>query len=111
MKLPFLTTRCQSRFVCRVQSIGIQGLYSQFTGGGGPLAKVGSSAKFHVVVFEASILSLWGVHLAKVGSSANLGVQVIQGISALLSGGGVDLLADLPRSALTIILHIKPGQI
>ena len=32
---------------------------------GGPLAKVGSSAKFCVVVFKASLLWYWGVHWPK----------------------------------------------
>ena len=50
---------------------------------GGPLAKVGSSAKFGVAVFKASMLDSLGE--------------------------GVDLPADLPRSALTTILHITPG--
>ena len=87
MQLPFLTTRCQSRFVCRVQSSGIQGIYSQFTGGGGPLAKVGSSAKFCVAVLKAYILNLWGGPLAKVGSSANLGVLVFKASLLYYPGG------------------------
>ena len=40
-------------------------------GGWGPLAKVGFSAKFGVVVFKASILNSMGGPLGKVGSSAN----------------------------------------
>ena len=80
----------QSRFICQVWCTGIQGIYSQFTGvsigqsrficqfwctgiqgiyalfiGGGPLAKVGSSAKFGVLVFKASILDSLGVHWPK----------------------------------------------
>ena len=39
-------------------------------GGGGPLAKVGSSAKFGVAVFKASILDSWGgVDLPNLNSS------------------------------------------
>ena len=53
----------QSRFICQVWCTGIQGIYSQFTGG--PLAKVGSSAKFGVAVFKASILDSLGVHWPK----------------------------------------------
>ena len=44
----------QSRFICQVWCTGIQGIYALFTGG--PLAKVGSSANFGVLVFKASIL-------------------------------------------------------
>ena len=79
----------QSRFVCQVWCSGIQGIYSQFKGGsigqsgficqfwcssnpwiysrfnGGSSAKVCSSAKFCVLVFKASMLYYWGVHLPK----------------------------------------------
>ena len=40
--------------MCQVWCSGMQGIYAQLKGG--PLAKVGSSAKFGVVVFKASIL-------------------------------------------------------
>ena len=57
----------QSRFVCQVWCTGIQGI-SALILERGPLAKVGSSAKFCVVVFKASLF--WylggGVPLAKV---------------------------------------------
>ena len=43
---------------------------------GVPLAKVGSSAKFCVVVYKSSLLWYWGVPLAKVGSSAKFCVVV-----------------------------------
>ena len=59
----------QSRFVCQVLCSSIQGIYSQFTGGG-PSAKVGSSAMFGVVVFKASILDSLGDPSAKEGSYA-----------------------------------------
>ena len=49
---------CQSRFICQVWGSSIQGIYAWFTGG--PLAKVGSSAKFGVAVFKASMLDLLG---------------------------------------------------
>ena len=52
---------------------------------GGPSAKVGSSAKFGVAVFKASMLD-WGVPSAKVGSSAKLGVAVFK--ASMLDWGG-----------------------
>ena len=70
----------QSRFICQFWCTGIQGIYALFIGVGGPLAKVGSSAKFGVLVFKASILDSLGGPLAKVGSSAKFGVAGIQGI-------------------------------
>ena len=51
------------------------------------MAKVGSSAKFGVVVFKASILDSLGGPLAKVGSSAKFGVLVFKA-SMLYSLGG-----------------------
>ena len=42
------------------------------------MAKVGSSAKFGVAVFKASILNFLGVPLAKVGSSAKFCVVVFK---------------------------------
>ena len=51
------------------------------------MAKEGSSAKFGVAVFKASILNFLGVPLAKVGSSiAKVLCSGIQGISALVLG-------------------------
>ena len=49
-----------------------------FSGMGGSLAKEGSSAKFGVAVFKASILDYVGDPLAKVGLSAKFGVAVFQ---------------------------------
>ena len=44
--------------------VGIQGIYSQFTGG--PLAKVGLSAKFGVLQYSRHLFLIhWGVHLPK----------------------------------------------
>ena len=65
-----------------------------------------------VLVFKVSMLVLTlGVHLAKVGLSANFGVAGMQGISALLpTGMAVEQPGDLPRSALTTILHITAGK-
>ena len=62
----------KSRFICQVWCSGIQGIYSRFTGG--PLAKVGSSANFGVLVFKASLLYYWGVHQPKMTSSWALDV-------------------------------------
>ena len=45
---------------------------------GGPLAKVGLSAKFGVVIFKASIFNSLGGPSAKVGLSANFGVLVFK---------------------------------
>ena len=54
----------QSRFICQVWCSCFQGIYSQFTRG--PSARVGSSAKFCVPVFKASILnSPGGIHWSK----------------------------------------------
>ena len=54
-----------------------------------PLATLGLSAKFCVVVFKASLLWYLGRGpLAKVGSSANFCVVVFKVISALGTGGG-----------------------
>ena len=64
----------------------IQGIYSQFTGG--PLAKVGLSAKFGVAVFKASILDSLGVHWPKYVHLPSFGVLVFKA-SMLYSLGGV----------------------
>ena len=81
---------------------------------GGPLAKLGLSAKFCVLIFRASLLYYAGGPLAEVGSSAKSGVAAfkafildswgsigqsrficqvfctgIQGISVLLPGGSI----------------------
>ena len=53
----------QSMFVCQVLCTGFQGIYAVLMGG--PLAKVGSSAKFGAVVFKASMLNSLGDHLPK----------------------------------------------
>ena len=65
--MPLLTTRCQYQL--------------------GPLAKVGMSGKFGVVVFKSSILDSLGGPLAKVGLSAKFGVAVLKS-SILDSLGG-----------------------
>ena len=66
--------------------------------------KVGSSAKFGVAVFKASILnSLWGPS-SRVDLSAKFGGAVIN--ASILNSLGV----HLPRSAGTTILHITPGK-
>ena len=63
-----------SRLICHIVCTGMQGISALILGGGCPLAKVGSSAKFCVLVFKASLLWYWGMGgpLAKVGSSAML---------------------------------------
>ena len=48
----------QSSFVCQVWCSGIQGIYAQLPGGS--ISQIGSSAKFGVVVFKASILNYPG---------------------------------------------------
>ena len=66
----------QSRFICQVLCTGIQVIPALLPGD--PLAKVGSSAKFCVLVFKASLLWYrWGP-LAKVGSSAKFCVLVFK---------------------------------
>ena len=56
---------------------------------GGPLAKVGSSAKFGVVLFKASILKSVGGPLAKVGSFANFDVLVFKASIPQFPGGSI----------------------
>ena len=63
---------------------------------GGPLAKVGSSAMFCVVVFKASLLWYLGGPLAKVGSSAKFCVVVCK--SSLLWYWGVYLISECTSS-------------
>ena len=73
---------------------------------GGPSAKVGSSAKFGVAVFKASILnSLLGGPSAKVGLSANFGVLVFKASLLYYLGGSI-----CQDHAFTTILHITPGK-
>ena len=74
----------QNRFVCQFWCTGIQGIAALLPGGvhlpkyvclplkasildslGGPLAKVGSSLNFGILVFKASLLYSLGVHLPK----------------------------------------------
>ena len=76
---------CQSMFVCQVLCTGIQGIYALLMGG--PLAKVGSSAKFGAVVFKASILNSLVVPLAKLGLAGKFGAAVFKA-SILDSLGG-----------------------
>ena len=66
----------QSRLICQVLCTGIQGISALVVGG--PLAKVGSSAKLCVLVCKASLLWYWGGPLAKVGSSAKFCVLVFK---------------------------------
>ena len=55
----------QSRFICQVLCISIQVISPLLFGGGGSSANVFLSAKFCVLVFKASMLYVWGVHLPK----------------------------------------------
>ena len=55
----------------------------------GPLAKVGSSAKFGIAVFKASILDSLGGPSAKVGSSAKFGVLVFKASLLYYTGGSI----------------------
>ena len=77
-------------------------------GGWGPLAKVGLSAKFGVVVFKASILNSKGGPLGKMGSSLNFGVAVIHG-SILDSMGGPS--AKICSSAKFCVLVFKASML
>ena len=57
---------------------------------GGPLAKIGSSAKFGVVVFKASMLYSLGLGPSdKVGLSAKFGVGVFKASILDLLGGSI----------------------
>ena len=60
---------------------------------GGPSAKVGSSAKFGVAVFKASILNYPGGPPAKVGSSAKFGAVVFK--ASMLNSLGVSICQSL----------------
>ena len=66
----------QSRFICQFLCTGMQGISALVLGG--PLAKVGSSAKFCVLVFKESLLWYQGGPSAKVGSSAKFCVLVFK---------------------------------
>ena len=65
----------------------LQEIHAHFWGEGGPLAKVGSSAKFGVVVFKTSILNSQGGPLVKVGLFAKLGVLVFKASLLNYPGG------------------------
>ena len=71
-------------FLCQVLCTGIQGIYALLMGD--PLAKVGSSAKFGVAVFKASILDSLGGPLSKVGLSANFCVKTLLNVLLLHRG-------------------------
>ena len=79
MKLPFGICGVsigQSRFICQVLCTGIEGIYAFLIGG--LSAKAGSSAKFYVLVFKASMLNYMGVPSAKECSSAKCCVPVFK---------------------------------
>ena len=75
---------CQSMLVCQVWCSSIQGIYSQFMGG--PLAKVGLSANFGVLVFKASLLYHPGGSIYQSMFVCQVLCTNIQGIYALLMG-------------------------
>ena len=80
----------QSRFVCQVWCSSIQGIYLQLPGGGGPSAKVSSSAKFGVAVFKASMLDSLGA--GSIGQSrfiCQVWCSGIQGIYGQLTRGSI----------------------
>ena len=54
---------------------------------GGLSAKVGSSAKFGVVVFKASILNSWGVYISQSRFACQVWCSSIQGIYSRFTGG------------------------
>ena len=60
----------QSKVICQVLCSGMQVISALVLGG--PLARLGLSAKFCVVVFKASLLWYLGGPLTKVGSSAKI---------------------------------------
>ena len=66
----------QSRFICHVVYSGMQGISALVLGG--TLAKVGSSAKFCVLVFKAFVLWYWGVHQPKKVHLPNLNSRMFR---------------------------------
>ena len=69
------------------------------------------SLVFVVVVFKTSMLDWRGVHWSKIGLFAKFGVAVFKAsLLYYLWGMGVEQPGDLPRSALTTILHITAGK-
>ena len=78
---------CQSMFVCQVSCTGIQGIYPLNLGG--QSAKVGSSAKFGVAIFKASILDSLGGCICQSMFICQVLCTGIQGIYALLIGGSI----------------------
>ena len=126
----------QSRFICQVLHSGMQVISA--LGLGGPSAKVGSSAKFCVVVCMLSLLWYWGghqlkkVHLpslvwqysrhpflitqggcpsAKVGLSTKFGVAVFQ--TSMLDSWGVHLpkYVHLPSFVYWYSRQISPVRV
>ena len=75
----------QNRFICQVLCSGMQVISALVLGG--TSAKIGSSAKFCVVVCKSSLLWYWGGPSAKEGSSAKFCVVVCK--SSLLWYWGV----------------------
>ena len=102
----------QRRFICQVLFTGIQGISALVPlVGGGPSGNVGSSAKFCVLVFKASLLWYhWGEGgpSANVGSSAKFCVLVFKA-SLLCYMGGPS--ANIGSSAKFCVLVFKASVV
>ena len=75
----------QSRVICQVLCSGIQVISPLVLGG--PLIKVGSSAKFCVVVFKSPLLWYWGGSIDHSRVICQVLCSGMQVISALVPGG------------------------
>ena len=84
----------QRRFICQVLCSGMQVISALVLGG--PLAKVGSSAKFCVVVFKASLLWYLGCSIGQSRFICQVLCSGMQVISALVLGGHWPKKVHLP---------------
>ena len=71
-----------------------QEIHSHFWGVGGPLANIGSSANFGVLIFKASLLYYLGGSIGQHRFICQVLCSFIEGIYSQFTGG-VDLPADL----------------
>ena len=94
----------QHRFICQVLCTGIQGISALVPLVGGPMANVGSSAKFCVLVFKASLL-WFGGSISQRRFICQVWCTGIQGISALVLGEGPS--AKVGSSAKFCVLVFK----
>ena len=91
----------QSKVIFQVLCSGMQVISALVLGG--PLARLGLSAKFGVLVFKASLLWYWGGgHWPKIGSSAKFCVVVFKA-SLLWNLGGP--LAKVGSSAKICVVY------